>query len=280
MTHSKKEILISAYAIAKILTVDAIDPSKESAGVLLGYLSDDGETLIITDFDTGKQKQTSTFVVLDDEALVQIVEDLQHRDKKETIVGWAHTHPSYGCFLSGTDKSTQRTYQNLFPQAVALVIDPSKYYKTSKQKDLEIQFFRLINELDYQAIPYGFFFDDITKHISNLVEVDLKWELPKLSSTEVRILHQKLETIVSPSLESGDRELLHGFVDVLSEASEQYVEGGEGKEILESIDTRLNTIAQNVTKIYNEETFNLYAVLNIISIVLIAIVWFLLAFLT
>ena len=280
MNHSKKEILISAYAIAKILTVDAIDPSKESAGVLLGYLGDDGETLIITDFDTGKQKQTSTFVVLDDEALVQIVEDLQHRDKKETIVGWAHTHPSYGCFLSGTDKSTQRTYQNLFPQAVALVIDPSKYYKTSKQKDLEIQFFRLINELDYQAIPYGFFFDDITKHISNLVEVDLKWELPKLSSTEVRILHQKLETIVSPSLESGDRELLHGFVDVLSEASEQYVEGGEGKEILESIDTRLNTIAQNVTKIYNEETFNLYAVLNIISIVLIAIVWFLLAFLT
>ncbi len=280
MTDTKNEIHISAYVIAKILAVDAIDPSKESAGVLLGYLEEDGETLVITDFDTGKQKQTSTFVVLDDEALVQIVQDLQNRDKKETIVGWVHTHPSFGCFLSGTDKSTQRIYQNLFPQAVALVIDPSKYYQTSKQRDLEIEFFRLISDLDYQAIPYGFYFDEITRHLSNLVEVDLKWELPQLPANEVRKLHQKLDTIVSPSLESEEKQLLHGFVDILSETTEQFVEGGEGKELLEAIDTRLNVIAQNVNKIYNEETFNLYAILNIVSVVLIAVAWFLLAFLT
>ncbi len=87
MTDSNSEIMISAYAIAKILEVDALDTSKESAGVLLGYFDEETQKLIITDFDTGKQRQTSTFVVLDDEALVQIVTDLQKRDKKETIVG-------------------------------------------------------------------------------------------------------------------------------------------------------------------------------------------------
>ncbi|MHA1954363.1 MAG: Mov34/MPN/PAD-1 family protein [Candidatus Heimdallarchaeaceae archaeon] len=280
MTQYKKEILISPYVLAKILSVDSIEPTKESAGVLLGYLDEDRETLVVTDFDTGSQKQTSTFVAIDDEALVQIVADLQKRDKNETIVGWAHTHPSFGCFLSGTDKNTQRIYQNLFSHAVALVVDPSKYYNTSQQKDLEIQFFRLIDDLDYKAIPYGIYFDDLTQHLSNLVEVDIKWDIPQLSKEEVRTLHKKLETIVSPKLLESDKKLLHGFVDVLSETREEMVEVGEGKEILESIDKKLNMISDNVNQIYNEETFNLYAVLNIVAVVMIAISWFLIAFFT
>ncbi|MCG3219815.1 MAG: Mov34/MPN/PAD-1 family protein [Candidatus Heimdallarchaeota archaeon] len=280
MTQYRKEILISPYVLAKILSVDSIEPTKESAGVLLGYLDKDGETLIITDFDTGSQKQTSTFVAIDDEALVQIVGNLQKRDGNETIVGWAHTHPSFGCFLSGTDKNTQRIYQNLFSHAVALVVDPSKYYNTSQQKDLEIQFFRLIDDLDYKAVPYGIYFDDLTQHLSNLVEVDIKWDIPQLTKEEVRKLHQKLETIVSPKLLETDKKLLHGFVDILSETREELVDVGESKEILESIDKKLNMISDNVTQIYNEETFNLYAVLNIIAVVMIAISWFLIAFFT
>ena len=55
---------------------------------------------------------------------------------------------------------------------------------------------------------------------------------------------------------------------------------GEGKEILESIDKKLNVISDNVNQIYNEETFNLYAILNVIAVVLIAISWFLIAFFT
>jgi proteasome lid subunit RPN8/RPN11 len=280
MTHSSKDVMISAFALAKILSVDALDTSKESAGVLIGYFDESRKQLVITDFDTGKQKQTSTFVVLDDEALVQIVEDLQNRERKESIVGWAHTHPSYGCFLSGTDKSTQRTYQNLYSQAVALVIDPSKYYETSQQKDLEIKFFRLIDDFDYRAIPFGIYFDDITKHLSNLAEIDLKWELPQLTESEVKALHQKLESVVSPSLLESDKQLLHGFVDILNETKEKFVDGGEGKELLESIDDKLSDISANITQIYNEETFNLYAALNIVAVVIIAIAWFLIAYFT
>ena len=232
----------------------------------------------ITDFDTGKQQQTSTYVVIDDEALVQIAADLQKRDARETIVGWAHTHPSYGCFLSGTDKSTQRTYQSLFSQAVALVIDPSKYYKSSNQKDLEIKFFRLINDLDYQAIPFGIFYDNLTTHLANLVEFDIKWELPRLSSEEVKILHQKIHSIKSTSLLESDKLLLHGFIDVLSTASEDFVSTNEGKETLESIDLKLNNIVRDVNYIYGEETSNLYAILNVIAVIIIAISWLLAAF--
>ena len=278
MTSSNHEILISAYVLAKILAVDSLDHSKESAGLLLGYIDDDGKTLVITDFDTGKQQQTSTYVVLDDEALVQIATDLQSRDKRETIVGWAHTHPSYGCFLSGTDKSTQRTYQSLFSEAVALVIDPSKYYNSNDQKDLEIKFFRMIDDLDYKAVPFNIFYDDLTTHLANLVEFDIKWELPKLSSEEVRVLHQKIQSIRSSSLHESDKQLLHGFVEVLSTASEEFVSTDEGKETLEVIDKKLNHIIRDVNYIYGDETANFYAILNVIAVIIIAIAWLVVAF--
>ncbi len=278
MTNSNQEILISAYVLAKILAVDSLDHSKESAGLLLGYVEEDSKTLVITDFDTGKQQQTSTYVVLDDEALVQIATELQKRDKKETIVGWAHTHPSYGCFLSGTDKSTQRTYQSLFSQAVALVIDPSKYYNTFDQKDLEIKFFRMIDDLDYKAIPFDIYYDDVTTHLANLVEFDIKWELPKLSQAEVQILHQKIQSIKPSAMLEGDKQLLHGFVEVLSSSNEQFVSSNEGKETLEAIDTKLNHIVRDINYIYSEETTNFYAVLNVIAVIIIAISWLIAVF--
>ncbi|MHA1224290.1 MAG: hypothetical protein ACTSSG_01845 [Candidatus Heimdallarchaeaceae archaeon] len=278
MIDSRNEVLISAYAIAKILAVDSIDPSKESAGVLLGYL-DENQNLIITDFDTGKQQQTATFVVMDDSALVQIVEDLQSRGKKESIVGWAHTHPSYGCFLSGTDKGTQRIYQNLFPEAVALVIDPSRYYQSSKQTDLEIKFFRLLDDVDYQAVPFRIYFDNISTHLSNLVEANIKWAIPKLSKEEVSILHRKLNAVSSPTLSETDKNLLHAFVDVFNKTKEEEVEEQPDKEVLKSIDQKLVLISEDVERIYNEETSNIYATLNVIAALIISITWVIIAFL-
>jgi proteasome lid subunit RPN8/RPN11 len=40
-----------------------------------------------------------------------------------TVVGWHHTHPGYGIFLSGTDMFSHRNYFNL-PWMFALVVDP------------------------------------------------------------------------------------------------------------------------------------------------------------
>jgi proteasome lid subunit RPN8/RPN11 len=42
----------------------------------------------------------------------------------EKIVGWVHTHPKHGLFLSGTDVTTFANWTQLDPAAVAVVIDP------------------------------------------------------------------------------------------------------------------------------------------------------------
>jgi proteasome lid subunit RPN8/RPN11 len=47
--------------------------------------------------------------------------DREFPDRK--VVGWHHTHPGYGVFLSSTDTYTHGTHFNL-PWMVALVVDP------------------------------------------------------------------------------------------------------------------------------------------------------------
>ena len=37
--------------------------------------------------------------------------DQQNVDRLEHAVGWYHSHPGYGCWLSGIDVSTQKLHQ-------------------------------------------------------------------------------------------------------------------------------------------------------------------------
>lgn len=69
--------------------------------------------------------------------------ELKKRLREENIVGWYHSHPGYGCWLSGIDVSTQLLNQNFQDPYLALVIDP---ILTSKQGKVEIGAFRTLPE--------------------------------------------------------------------------------------------------------------------------------------
>jgi proteasome lid subunit RPN8/RPN11 len=61
---------------------------------------------------------------------------------KNWIVGWYHTHPGHGLFLSPVDKVNHSGYQSLNPSAVALVFDPSKFSERNNFNEY-IKIFRL-----------------------------------------------------------------------------------------------------------------------------------------
>jgi proteasome lid subunit RPN8/RPN11 len=42
------------------------------------------------------------------------------------IIGWYHSHPGHGVFLSGKDRATQATWFTL-PWHIALVVDPLRH---------------------------------------------------------------------------------------------------------------------------------------------------------
>ena len=49
---------------------------------------------------------------------------LKQTGRPEIVVGWYHSHPGYGCWLSGIDVSTQMLNQNFQEPFVAIVVDP------------------------------------------------------------------------------------------------------------------------------------------------------------
>ena len=60
--------------------------------------------------------------------------------RPEVVVGWYHSHPGFGCWLSGVDINTQQSFEQLNPRAVAVVVDPIQSVKGK----VVIDAFRLI----------------------------------------------------------------------------------------------------------------------------------------
>ncbi|HXX94399.1 MAG TPA: hypothetical protein VEN81_12255 [Planctomycetota bacterium] len=54
-----------------------------------------------------------------------ITREKEKRFNDRIIVGWHHTHPGYGLFLSGADMFIHRNFFNL-PWMVAMVVDPKQ----------------------------------------------------------------------------------------------------------------------------------------------------------
>ena len=70
------------------------------------------------------------------------------------ILGWFHSHPDFGCFLSTTDLKTQQFF---FPESyqVALVVDPIRD---------NIEFFTLDNESNKGYKPISFAILSLTQN--------------------------------------------------------------------------------------------------------------------
>ena len=105
-----------------------------------GYV--DGTALVITDAFRLPVEGTETRVNAQDEANEYLVEYLKlsrEQGRMENAIGWYHSHPGYGCWLSGIDVSTQAMQQSFNDPFVAIVIDPDRTISAGK---VEIGAFR------------------------------------------------------------------------------------------------------------------------------------------
>ncbi|TIA91217.1 hypothetical protein E3P77_01629 [Wallemia ichthyophaga] len=66
---------------------------------------------------------------------------LKQTGRSEMVVGWYHSHPGFGCWLSSVDINTQQSFEQLNPRAVAIVVDPIQSVKGKVVADA----FRLID---------------------------------------------------------------------------------------------------------------------------------------
>merc|ERR1719394_1703391 len=113
----------------------------EVMGLMLGQFVDD-YTINCVDVFAMPQSGTSVSVeAVDPVFQTKMLDMLQQTGRGEMVVGWYHSHPGFGCWLSSTDINTQSSFEALNSRAVALVVDPIQSVKGK----VVIDCFRLIN---------------------------------------------------------------------------------------------------------------------------------------
>ena len=132
---------ISGTALAKVIRHAVSSPRREVAGLLIGR--ERGEELLVTDAITGHQKGSLGHVALDELVMARLTELLHSSGGNLYIVGWYHSHPGIGVFMSAIDYATQLNYQRLYPKSVALVIDPVEIVNSKVLTPNSMKFFRV-----------------------------------------------------------------------------------------------------------------------------------------
>lgn len=104
----------------------ASDTSKELGSIILGEYSEElGKThVIISDYIEAKYTDASaSTLTFTHETWDYVHKEHERLHPTKKIIGWQHTHPNYGIFLSNYDMFIQENFFNM-PFQVAYVIDP------------------------------------------------------------------------------------------------------------------------------------------------------------
>lgn len=104
-----EQIYISSLALLKMLKHSRSGIPFEVMGLMLGEIHDD---YTISVSDVFSMPQTGSTVSVES---VDPVYQTDFMDMKkqiygdQVVVGWYHSHPGFGCWMSGTDVETQKS---------------------------------------------------------------------------------------------------------------------------------------------------------------------------
>jgi len=128
-THVK----ISATALIKMVMHARSGGTLEVMGMMQGKILE--HTMVVVDAFALPVQGTETRVNAGAEAfefMVEYSDQSKKVGKLENVLGWYHSHPGYGCWLSGIDVNTQMMNQQYQEPWLAVVIDPVRTASTGK----------------------------------------------------------------------------------------------------------------------------------------------------
>jgi 26S proteasome regulatory subunit N11 len=138
---TKETVYISSIALLKMLRHGRAGVPMEVMGLMLGEFVDD-YTVNVVDVFAMPQSGTGVSVeAVDDVFQAKMMDMLKQTGRDQMVVGWYHSHPGFGCWLSSVDVNTQKSFEQLNSRAVAVVVDPIQSVKGK----VVIDAFRLID---------------------------------------------------------------------------------------------------------------------------------------
>ena len=138
-----KKVKIGALALYKMTTHACSGGDIEVMGLMMGKIKED--VFVVMDAFPLPVEGTETRVNAGAAANEFMIEFTETNEALglDFVLGWYHSHPGYGCWLSGIDVATQRLYQQHQDPFVAVVIDPKN---TKTQGQVQIGAFRTFPE--------------------------------------------------------------------------------------------------------------------------------------
>lgn len=122
-------VFITEPAFDRIAERGAADLSREIGGVLVGQICKDSGgpyVRVDTTIDALHAEEKGAELTFTHSTWQHIHEQMDREHQGRRIVGWYHTHPGFGIFLSDRDLFIQQSFFNLAFQ-VALVYDPKSH---------------------------------------------------------------------------------------------------------------------------------------------------------
>lgn len=119
-------VFLAEEAFDRAVERGASDTTREIGGVLVGeVLKDDAGTYlkIDTTVDALHAEEKGAELTFTHATWEHINKEMDTKHKGKKVVGWYHTHPGFGVFLSDRDQFIQKSFFNL-PFQVAFVYDP------------------------------------------------------------------------------------------------------------------------------------------------------------
>lgn len=138
---NKETVYISSLALLKMLKHGRAGVPMEVMGLMLGEFIDDYTVHVIDVFAMPQSGTGVSVEAVDDVFQTRMMDMLRQTGRDQMVVGWYHSHPGFGCWLSSVDINTQQSFEQLNQRAVAVVIDPIQSVKGK----VVIDAFRLIN---------------------------------------------------------------------------------------------------------------------------------------
>jgi len=134
-------VYISSLALLKMLKHGRAGVPMEVMGLMLGEFVDEYTVRVVDVFAMPQSGTGVSVEAVDPVFQTKMLDMLKQTGRPEMVVGWYHSHPGFGCWLSGVDINTQQSFEALNPRAVAVVIDPIQSVKGK----VVIDAFRSIN---------------------------------------------------------------------------------------------------------------------------------------
>ncbi|KOS17857.1 26S proteasome regulatory subunit rpn11 [Escovopsis weberi] len=141
LIDNSETVYISSLALLKMLRHGRAGVPMEVMGLMLGEFVDDFTVKVVDVFAMPQSGTGVSVEAVDDVFQTKMMDMLRQTGRPEVVVGWYHSHPGFGCWLSSVDINTQQSFEQLNPRSVAVVVDPIQSVKGK----VVIDAFRLIN---------------------------------------------------------------------------------------------------------------------------------------